>query len=218
MKTIGILGGMGSYATVDIFKRLVDAFPADKEWERPRIIIDNNCIMPSRVRAILYNEKVDELVLQMQRSVRALADSGAEIIFMGCMTAHNFLEQMPCQEKIVDLRKLIKKEIVPEEKLLVLCTEGSIDAGVWDKALPDVNKVYPNEKQMQQLRGYIEVVKTGKLSKSDKEEFARFVDEMFCESVLLGCTELPIIADEQLIRKRVIDPISCLIEYLKENV
>ena len=57
MNTIGILGGMGSYATVDLFRRLVDAFPAEKEWDRPRIIIDNNCTMPSRVRAILYNEK-----------------------------------------------------------------------------------------------------------------------------------------------------------------
>ena len=38
---IGIIGGMGSYATIDFFRRLVDAFPAEKEWERPRIIVDN---------------------------------------------------------------------------------------------------------------------------------------------------------------------------------
>lgn len=54
---IGIIGGMGSYATIDFFRRLVDAFPAEKEWERPRIIVDNYCTMPSRVRAILYNER-----------------------------------------------------------------------------------------------------------------------------------------------------------------
>ena len=32
---VGIVGGMGSYATVGFFKRLVDAFPARYEWERP---------------------------------------------------------------------------------------------------------------------------------------------------------------------------------------
>ena len=53
---VGILGGMGSYATVDFFRRLIEAFPAEKEWDRPRVIIDNNCTMPSRVRAILYHE------------------------------------------------------------------------------------------------------------------------------------------------------------------
>ena len=58
---VGIVGGMGSYATVDFFKRLVDAFPVEKEWDRPRIIIDNKCTMPSRVRALLYGEKREEL-------------------------------------------------------------------------------------------------------------------------------------------------------------
>ena len=55
-QTIGIIGGMGSYATLDFFSRLLAAFPAEKEWDRPRILIDNRCTMPSRVRAILYGE------------------------------------------------------------------------------------------------------------------------------------------------------------------
>ena len=40
-ETIGIVGGMGSYATLDFFRRILDAFPAEKEWDRPRIVIDN---------------------------------------------------------------------------------------------------------------------------------------------------------------------------------
>ena len=60
--TIGILGGMGSYATLHFFSRILDAFPAEKEWERPRVIIDNRCTMPSRVRAYLYGERKQELV------------------------------------------------------------------------------------------------------------------------------------------------------------
>ena len=58
---IGILGGMGTYATIYLFQEYVELFPAEKEWERPRIIIDNNCTMPSRVRAVLYNEKETSL-------------------------------------------------------------------------------------------------------------------------------------------------------------
>lgn len=51
---IGVLGGMGTYATINLFKQYAEVFPAEKEWERPRIIIDNRCTMPSRVRAFLY--------------------------------------------------------------------------------------------------------------------------------------------------------------------
>lgn len=76
MNTIGVLGGMGSYATCDIFRRLLDAFPAEKEWERPRILIDNNCTMPSRVRAILYGEHEGRLIQEMSESVESLVRTG----------------------------------------------------------------------------------------------------------------------------------------------
>lgn len=45
-ETIGIVGGMGSYATLDFFRRILDASPAEKEWDRPRAVIDNHCTMP----------------------------------------------------------------------------------------------------------------------------------------------------------------------------
>lgn len=218
MKTIGILGGMGSYATADLFKRLIDAFPAEKEWDRPRILIDNNCVMPSRVRAILYNEKVDDLIDQMSQSVNALSDSGADIIIIGCMTAHHFISHLPHQEKLINVTLLLKETIKKENKVLILCTEGSMDAKVWDYALPDQNRIYPNDNQMKELRRFIEIVKTGRVRERDKREFAEFVNSLPCENVLLGCTELPILADEELIEKKIYDPIECAINYLKQRV
>ena len=62
---IGVLGGMGTYATINLFNQYAEMFPAEKEWERPRIIIDNRCTMPSRVRAYLYDENV--ISIQMTR-------------------------------------------------------------------------------------------------------------------------------------------------------
>ena len=62
---IGVLGGMGTYATIHLFKQYADVFPAEKEWDRPRIIIDNRCTMPSRVLAFLRGVKKEELVRQM---------------------------------------------------------------------------------------------------------------------------------------------------------
>ena len=67
---IGVLGGMGTFATIHIFEQYAKIFPAEKEWERPRLIIDNNCTMPSRVRAVLYGEKRDELIGEMGEIVR----------------------------------------------------------------------------------------------------------------------------------------------------
>lgn len=75
---IGVLGGMGTYATINLFKQYAEVFPAEKEWERPRIIIDNRCTMPSRVRAFLYHENVEKLVDEMADSIDGLLKMGGQ--------------------------------------------------------------------------------------------------------------------------------------------
>jgi aspartate racemase len=77
--TIGVLGGMGTYATINMFRQYADIFEAEKEWDRPRIIIDNRCTMPSRVRAIMYNENIELLVDEMIDSLQSLVTMGAKI-------------------------------------------------------------------------------------------------------------------------------------------
>ena len=74
-------------------------FPAEKEWDRPRIIIDNRCTMPSRVRAFLYNENVDELIDEMPDSMQNLVNGGCSKIILACNTSHLFLPSI--YEKVV---------------------------------------------------------------------------------------------------------------------
>lgn len=73
---------MGTYATIHLFKQYAEIFPAKKEWDRPRIVIDNRCTMPSRVRAFLYNENVDQLVAEMAGSMQYLTDAGCNRIIL----------------------------------------------------------------------------------------------------------------------------------------
>lgn len=73
---IGVLGGMGTYATINLFKQYAKIFPAEKEWERPRIIIDNRCTMPSRVQAFLYHENSEKLIDEMTDSIEGLLKMG----------------------------------------------------------------------------------------------------------------------------------------------
>ena len=83
---IGVLGGMGTFATIHLFRQYADVFPAEKEWDRPRIIIDNRCTMPSRVLAFLRHIKEEELIGQMSDSMQHLVDAGATRIILACNT------------------------------------------------------------------------------------------------------------------------------------
>lgn len=101
---------MGTYATIHLFEQYAQIFEAKKEWERPRIIIDNRCTMPSRVRAFLYDENVEQLVQQMADSITNMVEMGGEEmrIILACNTSHLFLpriyELVPkAKNKIVNL-------------------------------------------------------------------------------------------------------------------
>ena len=136
--TIGVLGGMGTYATINMFKQYADVFKAEKEWERTRIIIDNRCTMPSRVRAFLYKENVDELISEMFESMQYLMDAGATRIILACNTSHLFLPQI--YDKIPQLKDRvvniidncvdeIKKQSV--KSVYLLGSEGIIQSRIY---------------------------------------------------------------------------------------
>ena len=52
-KVVGILGGMGPEATIDLFAKIVEETHAKCDEDHLRIIVDNNPKMPSRQDAIM---------------------------------------------------------------------------------------------------------------------------------------------------------------------
>ena len=201
--TIGVLGGMGTYATIHLFQQYAEVFPAVKEWDRPRMIIDNRCTMPSRVRALLYNENRDELVSDMAGSIRFLIQGGAQWIVLACNTSHLFLEDVyqivpEARNKVLNIIDACVDEIKNHDvtEVSLLATEGTIISGVYNKKLEEVGIkcILPSEKDYSGLRECIEAVKQNKYDENVYKLFASFVNRR--SSCILGCTELPILYEK----------------------
>lgn len=220
---VGVVGGMGSYATVDFFKRLVDAFPARYEWERPRILIDNRCTMPSRVRAILYGERRDELVRQLAESVKNLVGGGATHVFLACNTSHVFLDEVRALAPeaagyVVDMIALLARDVSAKgvKRAFLLASEGTIASGIYqDRFSVEGVEVVPAGDAMQgRLREFIEAVKQSKADCAAKADFAEFVRELGEPNVILGCTELPLLVDGPIEGVTLLDPMQAAINYV----
>lgn len=224
---IGVLGGMGTFATIHLFKQYAEVFPAEKEWERPRIVIDNRCTMPSRVRAFLYGEKVEQLVEEMTDSMQNLLGTGCDRIILACNTSHLFLPQI--YKKVPDLENHVVHLIhncvncIGEDgvaQVYLLGSEGTIDSQIYQNALKERNILClcPSAEEYGILRDCIEAVKQNKYTKKVKENFLMLVNRY--DSCILGCTELPILYEkykEDVTCQRVYDPLYLALAELKKE-
>ena len=52
-KIVGIIGGMGPEATIDLMNRVLRATPAADDRDHIRMVVDNNPKVPSRIEAII---------------------------------------------------------------------------------------------------------------------------------------------------------------------
>lgn len=225
---IGIVGGMGSYATVDFFRKVIEAFPAEKEWERPRIIVDNYCTMPSRVRAILYGEGREELVEDLSESVRNLMRVGANKIVLACNTSHVFLpdiiQNVPeSKEHFVHIIDECGKSIQNSgiRSVGLIASEGTIETRIYPNTFEKygISINAPDEQQFELLRQFIEAIKQNKLNDSVMDAFEKFIEDFEDEAVILGCTELPILYAACAQRgyqstKKIFDPLQSAIDAL----
>ncbi len=203
---VGILGGMGSYATAHFFKRLLDAFPAEKEWDRPRIIIDNRCTMPSRVRAILYEECRDELIHEMAESIKTLTDIyQVDLVILACNTSHYFYSELEreiprLRTTGVNLLEVCKEELTKIDGLTsvgLLASEGTIESGIYEEMLNEQGIIVksPNKEAYGLIRNIIEDVKQNKITDRSRDYMLEAINILNEKTIILGCTELPVIYD-----------------------
>ena len=225
---IGVLGGMGTYATVHFFQQYADVFETKKEFDRPRIIIDNRCTMPSRVRAFLYNEKVDELINEMTDSMQNLVDSGCTHIVLACNTSHLFLPEIykkvpSLENKVINIIKQCVSTIQNDgvKEVYLLGSEGTIDSSIYQNALEKygIKCIVPKKDEYRLIRQCIEAVKQNKYNEDTKNIFVELVNRY--DTCILGCTELPILYDRYKSdiakSKKIYDPLLLVLKRLKEE-
>jgi len=228
-ETIGIVGGMGSYATLDFFRRILDAFPAEKEWDRPRIVIDNRCTMPSRVRAILYHEEMDAVINELVCAVRGLLGCGADHLIFACNTSHAFVhdvfEHVPEAERktvhIIDtLARRFQENSIHSAYLIA--SEGTLQSNIYQRSFDQygISLETPDPADWTLLREFIEIVKQNQTGMEEKERFRRFCMDIPCKNIILGCTEFPVLLPAcELANGNVLwDPLDSAIDYVKSII
>ena len=218
-KTLGIIGGMGPMATVQLFHRIVSMTRSETDMGHLHILIDNNTKIPDRTDAILHEG--DNPVPEMVRSALCLEQSGAEILIMSCNTAHYFYPEIcrfvhvPFLNMIWETAKETKRQGFCRAGLLA--TDGTIRTGIYEREFKryGLELILPDAPEQKEVMNLIyQGVKSGtdEWYTAPVERIVEHMKENGAQTVILGCTELPLAFSEYHIHSRlpVIDPMEIL--------
>src|SRR2546426_10438469 len=91
-KVIGVLGGLGPWATLDFFEKILRLTPAKADQDHFRIIIDNNPKIPDRSPAIL--DEAEDPTPELVATALLLQQPDADFLVIPCHTEHRFYDRI----------------------------------------------------------------------------------------------------------------------------
>ena len=197
---LGVLGGMGTQATACFYSILHDMQNVTAEQEYLDVLIYSMPSIPDRT-AFITGQSIDSPLGPLLHAAKALETAGASLLAMLCVTAHYFYDDLSGAVGIPFLS-------IPEEtarlahghgigKIGMLATDGALKGKVFQSALEKygIEMLVPPEDSRAGLMKMIYEIKRGAdVSPEFLDKVVRRLRKNGAEAVILGCTELCIIA------------------------
>lgn len=201
-KIVGILGGMGPEATVDLFSKVLKADPAKTDQEHLRIIIDCNSKIPDRTAHVLRGEEDPEPY--MVASAKLLENAGAGLILIPCNAAHNWhgaVQQnvtIPVLHIMESTLEYVGKKY-PETKVIgLLAASSTVKVGIYHRtfARKGIDVISPDPEYQEMVMKAIWEVKAGNTGPDVTKLLVDAGNSLIsrgAQGVIAGCTEIPIV-------------------------
>jgi aspartate racemase len=201
-KTVGIIGGMGPAATIDLMSRVVALSDIASEQDGVRMLVDSNPKVPDRNKAIAGTGPSPGPVLA--KMALGLQHGGADFLVMACNTAHTFKDaiteavSIPFISMIDETTAEVTRNCLPRTKVGVLAAGGCLDAGLYQTALSLAGfetLVLEDQSRVDLIR-LLYTNKRGETSRAVRGEMRMLARELTIRGagvILAGCTEVPLV-------------------------
>ena len=204
-KTIGILGGMGPEATLDLFGKIIASTPAATDQEHLRVVIDSNPKVPDRTAAILRGG--ESPVPAMRAGIAALKRAGADFVVIPCVSAHVFLDEL---QREADLPILSMFDVTAEHirrhpahirNVGLLATTGTLQGGRFRERLQQsgIESITPVGPDQERVMAAIYEIKGAPGGRdraaigAEVRDIAGRLIERGAQGIVAGCTEIPLV-------------------------
>ena len=217
-KTLGIIGGMGPAATVDMLDKIVRYTVAASDREHIHVYVDVNTDIADRTASI--KGEGANCLPALCESARKLSQMGADYLILSCNTAHYYLDDMRAavDKPILSMADAVAEHVAKcgYSRVALLATDGTLLGRVYDRALEHVGVqvVLPTvEQQAVAMKAIYDVKRIG-ASATDTAALNDVVRQFVAQgaqAVILACTEFPLIVDKMTDEATYIDATEVLV-------
>lgn len=198
-----ILGGMGTMATESFVRQLNKRTPTHADQDYLNYILYNHATVPDRTAYILDRTKPNPVPV-LQEDIRQQNILQPSFIVLTCNTAHYFFEELQKETKIplLHMPKEAVEQIKADQvtgKVAFLGTEGSVKAGVYERELINqgIDYLIPDKNLQAKINHliYHDIKENDYINMDLFFEILADTKSLGCEAVILGCTELSLVAE-----------------------
>lgn len=206
MKTIGIIGGLGPESTVDYYKEIIAAFNAKYvEMAYPEIIIYSANL--NELMKFVETKNWPRLSEWLLEKISSIQRAGAEFAVIASNTPHIVFDEIKSKSPI-PLLSIIeetcnKAQEMDLKNIGLMGTKLTMEADFYKKPFisKGISVAVPSEEEQQLIHHKLfSEIELGIFKDSTREKLLaiakRMVDEEGIDSLILGCTELPLILTE----------------------
>ena len=199
-RIVGILGGMGPEATVDLMQRIIRLTPALDDADHIRCIVDNNPKVPSRIKAIIEGDGEDPGPCMADMG-RRLESWGADFLVIACNTAHYYYDavQQAVNIPVINLIDLVAGHVSGNypnhRKIGMLASPAVAMTGLYTQRFSrmGIEDVWPDPDHQARLLSVIKAVKKGDTGPTVRDHYRKVGENLMhhgAEMALIACTEL----------------------------
>lgn len=205
-KTVGIIGGMGPLATIDLMRRVVLNTPASDDGDHIRMLVDNNPRVPSRINALIEGTGVSPAPCLIDMA-RSLESSGADFLAMPCNTAHHYhpdiaaAVSIPVMSIVEEALEHVVAQLGDEPSIGMLASSAlqKIDLYEHPAEQRGVRLHYPATTDQHKVMQLINAIKAGQHSAAQiaqLEPILKTLQSAGADCALLACTEFSAVSSQ----------------------
>jgi aspartate racemase len=199
-RVVGIIGGMGPEATVDLMRRVVAKTPAHDDADHVHLIVESNPKIPSRIAHLIDGTGADPTP-ELIRIAANLERAGADALAIPCNTAHVYADSIRGEVNIplLDMVGLTVEHIVRSKRVArvgILASTAVHSSALFSKALLTHGIVAIRPVRQEEVMALIKKVKQGDTGVQAQAALGRVAHELAgqADGLLIACSELSVIA------------------------